>query len=202
RRSVPGGQSRLAPRPGAGRHRAPLRRTTGRPRLGLLVGHARIDIAVFRRRASFPGGPRMNLARSFLASAALCLLAFAVPVAAAPAPADAQTGHHDAASGDVIYHIFVRSFADSDGDRIGDLEGITSRLDYIKQLGATAVLLTPLQPSPYYHNYFATAFKAVDPLYGSMRDYFTFVRKAHELGLKVYLDEEIQYVAEGHPWWK
>ena len=59
-----------------------------------------------------------------------------------------------------------------EGDRIGDLKGLTAKLGYIKDLGATTILLTPLQPSPYYHNYFATAFKAIDPAYGTMDDYF------------------------------
>jgi glycosidase len=102
----------------------------------------------------------------------------------------------------VFYQIFFRSFRDSNRDRIGDLEGLTSKLGYIKKLGATTILVTPLQPSPYYHNYFATNFKAVDPAYGTMADYFAFIRTAHALGLQVYLDEEFQYVAQGHPWWR
>ncbi len=128
---------------------------------------------------------------------------FAVALFAATAvlPAHAvspEPGHLDH---QVFYQIFFRSFRDSDGDRIGDLEGLTSELDYIKQLGATTILLTPLQPSPYYHNYFATAFKAIDPAYGTLDDYFAFIRAAHAKGLEVYLDQEFQYVAEGHPWW-
>lgn len=134
--------------------------------------------------------------RPLFARLAAVLLALAAPLVAAapstPAPDDGQ----------VFYQIFFRSFRDSNGDRIGDLEGLTSKLGYIKDLGATTILLTPLQPSPYYHNYFATAFKAIDPAYGTMDDYFAFVRAAHAKGLKVYLDEEFQYVAEGHPWWR
>ena len=113
---------------------------------------------------------------------------------ATPAPARAKAGE------EVFYHVFLRSFRDSNGDRIGDLPGLTAKLDYLKQLGITSILLTPLQPSPYYHNYFATEFKAIEPEYGTMDDYFAFVRAAHARGLKVYLDQEIQYVAEGHPW--
>ncbi|MBD8871486.1 alpha-amylase family glycosyl hydrolase [Rhodanobacter sp. DHB23] len=115
-------------------------------------------------------------------------------------PAHAAT---PASSGSqVFYQIFFRSFRDSNGDRVGDLKGLTSKLGYIKQLGATTILLTPLQPSPYYHNYFATDFKAIAPAYGTLDDYFAFVRAAHAQGLEVYLDEEFQYVAEGHPWWR
>jgi alpha-amylase len=118
--------------------------------------------------------------------------AFAPAVAAVPPPPQPQ----------IFYQIFFRSFRDSNGDRIGDLKGLTSKLGYIKHLGATTILLTPLQPSPYYHNYFATRFKAIDPAYGTMADYFAFIRAAHALGLEVYLDEEFQYVAQGHPWWR
>lgn len=119
----------------------------------------------------------------------------------APAPA-AAAARQVQPQPQIFYQIFVRSFRDSNGDRIGDLPGITSKLGYIKKLGATTILLTPLQPSPFYHNYFATKFKAIDPAYGTMADYFTFIRAAHALGLKVYLDEEFQYVAQGNPWWR
>lgn len=136
----------------------------------------------------------MSKARSLIACFLIALLASTALATEAPPrakPAD-----------EVFYQIFERSFRDSNGDRIGDLKGLTSQLDYLKQLGITSILLTPLQPSPYYHNYFATDFKAIDPAYGTMDDYFVFVRAAHARGLKVYRDEEFQYVAEGHPWWR
>jgi glycosidase len=139
----------------------------------------------------------MKFARSlFAVLAAVLLTGLATPPlrAAAAPPVQSQS--------QVFYQIFFRSFRDSNGDRIGDLKGLTAKLGYIRQLGATTVLLTPLQPSPYYHTYFATAFKAIDPAYGTMDDYFAFVRAAHARGLKVYLDQEFQYVAEGHPWWQ
>ncbi len=78
---------------------------------------------------------------------------------------------------------------------------MTAGLDYLQRLGVTSLLLTPLQPSPYYHNYFATDFESIEPKYGTMDDYTAFLRAAHARGLKVYLDMEIQYVGEGHPWW-
>jgi glycosidase len=124
-----------------------------------------------------------------LAATSACAWADAPPARARP-------------TDEVFYQIFERSFRDSNGDRIGDLKGLTEKLDYLKDLGITSILLTPLQPSLYYHNYFATAFKAIEPAYGSMDDYFAFIRAAHACGLKVYLDEEFQYVAEGHPWWR
>lgn len=137
----------------------------------------------------------MSFARSLLASLALVVIA----CSSMAAPRD--TPPHVAPADEIFYQIFVRSFQDSNGDRIGDLRGITAELDYLQQLGVTSLLLTPLQPSPYYHNYFATEFKAIDPAYGTLADYIAFIRAAHKHGLKVYLDQEFQYVAEGHPWW-
>jgi len=127
---------------------------------------------------------------------ALAALLLAVPAGAAPPGKTTAAAMRD----EVIYHIFFRSFRDSNGDRIGDLEGLTAGLDDIKALGVTSLLLTPIQPSPYYHNYFATDFEGVDPVYGTMEDFRAFVSAAHARGLRVYLDEEFQYVAEGHPW--
>ncbi len=130
---------------------------------------------------------------------ALAALLLAAPgaVAAPVVPAKiTAAGMRD----EVIYHIFFRSFRDSNGDRIGDLAGLVDGLDDIKALGVTSLLLTPIQPSPFYHNYFATDFDAVDPAYGTMDDFRAFVRAAHAKGLRVYLDEEFQYVAEGHSW--
>ena len=131
---------------------------------------------------------------------ALCLAVLLV--ACATTTRVAEVSPRVAPASEVFYHVMPRSFRDGNGDHVGDLKGLTSKLGYIRQLGATTILLTPLQPSPYYHNYFATAFKAIDPAYGTLDDYFAFVRAAHAQGLKVYLDEEFQYVAEGHPWWR
>ncbi len=101
---------------------------------------------------------------------------------------------------EIFYHVFVRSFRDANGDRIGDLDGLTRGLDYIRRLGVTTVLLTPVQPSPFYHNYFATSFTGVDCAYGGEAAWRRFVRAAHAHGLRVYMDLEFQYVAGGHPW--
>ncbi|WP_407353831.1 alpha-amylase family glycosyl hydrolase [Luteimonas sp. R10] len=148
----------------------------------------------------------MNIAKTLMALAALAALACAPP--AAPAAAASATASADTplpararAGEEVFYHVFFRSFRDADGDRIGDLRGLAEKLDYIAELGVTSILLTPLQPSPFYHNYFPTDFETIEPAYGTMADYFAFVRGAHARGLKVYLDQEIQYVGEGHPWW-
>lgn len=103
---------------------------------------------------------------------------------------------------DVFYHIFVRSMRDSNGDGEGDLKGIEQSLPYLEGLGVTAILLTPLYPSSFYHNYFARDFDGVDPAFGTMRDYRSLVRDIHRRGMKIFLDEEFQYVAYDHRWFK
>jgi len=102
---------------------------------------------------------------------------------------------------EIIYHIFQRSFYDSNGDMQGDLNGIRLKLDYLQKLGVTAILLTPLYHSPFYHNYFADDFKKIDPAYGTMRDYLALIKELHRRGMKFYMDMETQYVTEDHIWW-
>lgn len=104
-------------------------------------------------------------------------------------------------SQEVIYHVFQRSFFDSNGDRIGDLNGIRLKLNYLQELGVTSVLLTPLYQSEFYHNYFATDFEKIDPEYGSMNDYLALVKEIHRRGMKIYQDVEMQYVTHEHPWY-
>ena len=73
-----------------------------------------------------------------------------------------------AAKGEIIYHVFQRSFYDSNGDLHGDLNGLRMKLDYLQELGVTSILLLPLYESVYYHNYFAVDFKKIDPEFGSV----------------------------------
>jgi len=107
----------------------------------------------------------------------------------------------DVLTDDLVYHIMPRSFRDNNGDGTGDLNGITAGLPYLQSLGVTAILLTPLYPSRVYHNYFATDFEGIDPEYGTMDDFRRLVAAIHARGMKIYLDMEFQYVAEGHHWW-
>lgn len=103
--------------------------------------------------------------------------------------------------GEVIYHVFQRSFYDANGDGIGDLRGLTQKLGYLRQLGVTSVLLTPLYESVYYHNYFADDWRVIDPGYGSMKDFTDLARALHARGMKLYIDMETQYVTNRHAWW-
>ena len=101
---------------------------------------------------------------------------------------------------EVFYHVFQRSFFDSDGDGHGDINGIHQKLDYLQDLGVNTLLLTPLYVSDFYHNYFATDFEGIDPKYGSMDDYRLLVKEVHQRKMKIYQDVEMQYVAGKHPW--
>ena len=103
---------------------------------------------------------------------------------------------------EIFYLIFPRSFYDSNGDQNGDLKGIIDKLDYIQSLGVTSIIMTPLSPSAYYHNYFVDDFKGIDPEYGTLQDYIHLVQAIHKRGMKFYMDTEWQYVTENHPWFK
>ncbi|MEY4572675.1 MAG: hypothetical protein RLZ10_1923, partial [Bacteroidota bacterium] len=104
--------------------------------------------------------------------------------------------------GEVVYHLFQRSFYDSNGDLQGDLNGLKQKLPYLQSLGVTSILLLPLYEADCYHNYFASNFEKIDAEYGTMQDYISLVKEVHKLGMKIYLDMETQYVTEKHLWWK
>ncbi|MGZ3820977.1 MAG: alpha-amylase family glycosyl hydrolase [Mucilaginibacter sp.] len=114
----------------------------------------------------------------------------------------AQHKKNTSAKDEIIYHVFQRSFYDSNGDQHGDLNGIRQKLGYLQQLGVTAILLTPLYESVFYHNYFASDFKKIDPRYGTMKDYLLLIKDLHRRSMKLYMDMETQYVTEDHIWWK
>lgn len=103
---------------------------------------------------------------------------------------------------EVFYQIFTRSMRDSNGDGQGDLRGIEQSLPYLQRLGITSILLTPLYPSDFYHNYFASSFEGIDPEFGTMADFRALLAAVHRRHMKLYLDEEFQYVAYDHPWFK
>jgi alpha-glucosidase len=103
----------------------------------------------------------------------------------------------------VFYEVYVRSFADSNDDGIGDLLGITSRLDYLKHLGVDAIWLTPFYPSPQKdHGYDVADYFDVNPEYGSLDDFHQLVERAHELRLKVLVDLVPNHTSDKHPWFQ
>jgi glycosidase len=112
----------------------------------------------------------------------------------------AQTEWDGVKRGDVYYEIFVRSFADTDGDGIGDLRGVTEKLDYLHELGISGIWLMPIHPSPSYHGYDVENYKAVHPDYGAMSDFDALMAKASRLNIKVVLDFVINHTSKSHPW--
>ncbi len=103
--------------------------------------------------------------------------------------------------GAVIYQIYPRSFQDSDGDGIGDLAGITGRLDHIASLGADAIWISPFFKSPMKDfGYDVSDYCDVDPMFGSLADFDALVARAHGLGLRVMIDLVLSHTADTHPW--
>jgi len=103
----------------------------------------------------------------------------------------------------VIYQIYPRSFMDGNGDGVGDLSGITSRLDYLRWLGVDAIWLSPIYPSPMADfGYDIANYTAVDPLFGTMQDMDTLIQQAHNRDLKIILDFVPNHTSDEHPWFQ
>ena len=104
--------------------------------------------------------------------------------------------------GEMIYQLLIYSFADSNGDGVGDFRGIINKLDYIAELGASAIWLSPIHPADSYHGYDVTNYSAVNPQYGTMADFEALIKAAHERGIKIILDYVMNHTGKGHPWYK
>jgi alpha-glucosidase len=103
----------------------------------------------------------------------------------------------------VCYQIYVRSFADGNGDGVGDLIGIENRLPYLADLGVDAVWITPFYPSPQRdHGYDVADYCDVDPLFGSLADFDSMLQRAHGLGIKVIVDVVPNHTSSDHPWFR
>ncbi|MGH7790272.1 MAG: alpha-amylase family glycosyl hydrolase, partial [Candidatus Binatia bacterium] len=108
----------------------------------------------------------------------------------------------------VFYEIYVRSFQDSDGDGVGDLNGIAQRLDYLndgtpRSLGVDALWLTPINPSPMHDfGYDVSDYTAVDPLFGSLGDVDRLIAEAHRRGMRIILDLVPNHTSHEHAWFK
>lgn len=98
------------------------------------------------------------------------------------------------------YEIFVYSYQDSNGDGIGDFGGVRNRLDYIADMGYTGIWFMPIMPSPSYHKYDVTDYKAVDPQYGTMADFRALVEDCHDRGIRVIIDLPLNHTSVRHPW--
>lgn len=103
----------------------------------------------------------------------------------------------------VIYQIYPRSFQDDNGDGIGDLPGITRRLDHVASLGADAIWLSPFFTSPDRDmGYDVSNYTDVNPLFGTLADFDNLIAKAHKLGLKVIIDQVLSHTSDQHPWFQ
>jgi len=101
----------------------------------------------------------------------------------------------------VVYQIYPRSFCDSNGDGIGDLNGITSKLGYIKELGADILWLSPVYQSPMRDNgYDISDYRAINPEFGTMADFDRLLEQAHGMGLKIVMDLVVNHSSDKHPW--
>lgn len=110
----------------------------------------------------------------------------------------------------VFYELFVRSFFDSDGDGIGDFNGMTAKLDYLNDgdpettsdLGIQGIWLMPIFPSPSYHGYDVTDYQAVNPELGTLEDFQRFLAEAHRRGIRVIIDLPLNHTSNEHPWFQ
>lgn len=122
----------------------------------------------------------------------------------APAP----QWNHEWSRGAVFYEVFVRSFQDSNGDGVGDLKGLISRLDYLndgnpatnQDLGVNAIWLMPVFASPSYHGYDVTNYRLINPDYGTQQDFTTLLTEAHRRGMKVIVDFVMNHTSSDNPW--
>ncbi|MEU5273547.1 alpha-amylase family glycosyl hydrolase [Streptomyces hygroscopicus] len=120
------------------------------------------------------------------------------PVYASPAREAAHWWRHA-----VIYQVYPRSFADSDGDGTGDLQGVRQRLPYLRDLGVDAVWLSPFYASPQADGGYDVAdYRAVDPMYGTLLDADAVIRDAHALGLRIIVDLVPNHSSDQHEWFK
>jgi alpha-amylase len=148
----------------------------------------------------------------------LSILAACVPSTPTPAPAiptasptlTPQPQPTIKWNDDVFYEIFVRSFYDSDGNGIGDFNGITQKLDYLNDgnpntttdLGVTGIWLMPIFPSPSYHGYDVTDYYNVNPQYGTLDDFKNLIQEAHKRGIRVTIDMVLNHTSNQNPWFK
>lgn len=102
----------------------------------------------------------------------------------------------------VFYEIFVRAFYDSNGDGIGDINGMTAKLDYLQDLGVEGIWLMPISPSPSYHGYDVTDYYGIHPEYGTIEDFKTFLTEAHERNIKVIIDLVVNHSSTEHPFFQ
>ncbi len=151
----------------------------------------------------------MHWTKSVVAAIAICALSLSIGASASTATAQSPVPSASQAQPTgpewwrhaVIYEIYPRSFQDSDGDGVGDIKGITARLDYLHDLGIDAIWITPMYPSPGIdYGYDISDYTAIDPLYGSMADFDNLVAEAKKRNIRVIMDYVINHTSDQHKW--
>jgi maltose alpha-D-glucosyltransferase/alpha-amylase len=103
----------------------------------------------------------------------------------------------------IIYEVHARAFSDNDEDGMGDFRGLTRKLDYLSDLGITAIWLLPFFPSPWRDDgYDISGYVDVHPAYGTLRDFQTFLKQAHRRGIRVITEVVLNHTSDQHPWFQ
>jgi len=157
--------------------------------------------------AELPVKFRFKLIGVSCASAMLAVLFFSLAAGVGGPRCAAQTASQPAASADpwwkhaVVYEIYPRSYQDSNGDGIGDLNGITSRLGYLEKLGVDAIWISPMYPSPQVDfGYDISNYESVDPQYGTLADMDRLIADAKKHNIRVVLDMVLNHTSDKHQW--
>lgn len=125
------------------------------------------------------------------------------PPGKTPAQPSSAADPHEWWKHEVIYEIYPRSFADTNDDGIGDLNGITSKLDYLQQLGIGAIWITPCFPSPQVDfGYDVSDYEQIDPMYGTLEDFDRLVAEGKKRGIRVILDLVVNHTSDQHQWFR
>ena len=148
-----------------------------------------------------------TIARSALALSlgvfALTSATHIMPAQTGSRPASAASNEQDWWKNAVIYEIYPRSFQDSNGDGIGDLNGITERLDYLKELGVDAIWLTPVYPSPQVDfGYDISDYENIDPQYGTLKDFDHLIAEADKRHIRILMDMVMNHTSDKHMWFE
>lgn len=121
------------------------------------------------------------------------------------APSELERTQHDMPwwRGAVIYQVYPRSLMDTNGDGVGDLPGVIAKLDYIQSLGVDAVWISPFFKSPMKDfGYDISDYRAIDPLFGTLDDFDRLIKKAHELGIRIIIDQVLSHTSDQHAWFQ